>query len=138
MTSESNSSNKKSPGKEQGKGSFKTNKKHGNKSPTSVTLLNSDTAVPMLRLGVTNNFDTFKKKMSIACMERYKNLSRLIMDEAYYIPPAIDITQYKLTNDPYDIEKGRLREAHKRRDKEIDNMKTDRISMFAYIISKLS
>jgi hypothetical protein len=53
-------------------------------------------------------------------------------------PPAIDITQYGLDNDPHEIEKGRLREAHKRRDKEIDDMKIDRTSMFAYIISKLS
>jgi hypothetical protein len=80
----------KTPGKEQGKGSFKANKRHGNKSPTSVTSLNSDTAVPMLRLGVANNFDTFKKKLSIACMEKYKNLGRLIVDEAYYNPPAIE------------------------------------------------
>jgi hypothetical protein len=92
----------------------------------------------MLRLGTTNNFDTFKKKLSIACMEKYKNLGRLIVDETYYTPPAVDVAGYNLASDPHDIEKARLREAHKRRDKEIDDMKVDRISMFAYIISKLS
>ena len=135
MTSESV---KKTPGKEQGKGSFKNNKRHGGKSPTSVTSLNSDAAVPMLRLGVSNNFDTFKKKVSIACMEKYKNLGRLIVDERYYVPPAVDTTQFNLTNDPHEIKKGRLREAHKRRDKEIDDMKIDQTSVFAYIVSKLS
>jgi len=130
---------KKTPGKESGKGTFKNNKRHGGKtSPTSVTSLNSDTAVPMLRLGVNNNFDNFKKRVSIACMEKYKNFGRLIVDEKYYEPPAVDISQYNLANGPHEVEKGRLREAHKRRDKEINDMKIDRTSMFAYLISKLS
>ena len=103
---------KKSPSKENGKGPFKHNKRQGGKSPTSVTSLNSDTAVPMLRLGANNNFDTFHKKVSIACMEKYKNLGRLIMDETYYIPPAVDAALFDLANDPHKIEKGRLREAH--------------------------
>jgi len=50
----------------------------------------------------------------------------------------VDASAYNLANDPHDIEKTRLREAHKRRDKEIDDMKIDRTSMFAYLISKLS
>jgi len=129
---------KKSPGKDSGKGTFKSNKKHGGRSPTSVMSLNSDTAVPMLRLGVNNNFDNFKKKVSIACMEKYKNLGRLIVDEAYFEPPAVDPKVFNLSNDPHDIEKGRLKEAHKHRDKEINDMKIDRTSMFAYLISKLS
>jgi len=94
--------------------------------------------VPMLRLGVSNNFDNFRKKISIACLEKYKNLGRLIHDEAYYIPPTIDPTTYNLSNDPHDIEKTRLREAYKRRDKEVADMEVDRTSMLAYIISKLS
>jgi hypothetical protein len=129
---------KKSPGKDSGKGTFKSNKKHGGRSPTSVMSLNSDAAVPMLRLGVNNNFDNFKKKVSIACMEKYKNLGRLIVDEAYYEPPAVDPKLFNLSNDPHDIEKGRLKEAHKHRDKEINDMKIDRTSMYAYLISKLS
>jgi len=107
-------------------------------SPTSVSSLNSDTAVPMLRLGANNNFDMFKRKISIACMEKYKNLGRLIHDEAYYQPPAIDTADYDLANDPHEVEKTRLREAYKRRDKEIADMLVDRTSMYAYIISKLS
>ena len=83
-------------------------------SPTSVTSLNSDTAVPMLRLGVSNNFDNFRKKISIACLEKYKNLGRLIHDEVYYIPFTIDPTTYNLSNDPHDIEKTRLREAYEK------------------------
>jgi hypothetical protein len=92
----------------------------------------------MLRLGVSNNFDTFKKKVSIACLEKYKNLGRLINDEAYYVPPQVDLADFDLANDTNDIEKTRLREAHKRRDKEIDDMRVDRTSMFAYLLSKLS
>ena len=73
-----NADEKKPPGKEHKKGTFKGNKRQN--SPTSVLSLNSDTAVPMLRLGVNNNFDNFKKRVSIACMEKYKNLGRLIVD----------------------------------------------------------
>jgi hypothetical protein len=132
----SNDESKKSPAKDQGKGSFKKNRHQ--KSPTSVTSLNSDTAVPMLRLGATNNFDTFKKKLSIVSTEKYKNLGQIIIDETYYVPPVLDIADYNLVTDSHDIEKTRLREAHKHQDKELDDMKVDRISMFAYIISKLS
>jgi hypothetical protein len=32
------------------------------------SLLNSDAVVPMLKYGLETNFDTFKKKMAIACM----------------------------------------------------------------------
>jgi hypothetical protein len=95
-------------------------------------------AVPMLRLGVSNNFDTFKKKVSIACLEKYKNLGRLIHDEVYYVPARVDPKDFDLANDPHEIEKTRLREAHKRRDKEIDDMWVDQTSMYAYMLSKLS
>jgi hypothetical protein len=50
----------------------------------------------------------------------------------------VDTALYDLTNDPHDVKKARLQEAHKHRDKEIDDMKVDRTSMFAYLISKLS
>jgi hypothetical protein len=120
------------------KGNKSSFKKNSNRSPTSVASLNSVTAVPMLRLGVNNNFDMFKRKISIACMEKYKNLGRLIHDETYYHPPTIDISDFDLTNDPHEIEKARLREAYKRRDKEVADMLVDRTSMYAYIISKLS
>jgi hypothetical protein len=109
-----------------------------NGSPTSIASLNSDTAVPMLRLGVSNNFDTFRKKVSIACLEKYKNLGRLVHDEAYYVPAPVNPKDFDLANDPHDIEKTRLREAHKRRDKEVDDMRVDRTSMYAYLLSKLS
>jgi hypothetical protein len=122
-----------------GKAPGRFGKKNGQqRSPSSVTSLNSDTAVPMLQLGVNNNFDTFKKKVSIACMEKYKNLGRLIIDEACYVPPAIDPNDYNLAKDPHDIKKGRLIEAYKHCNREVDDMKINRTSMYAYIISKLS
>jgi hypothetical protein len=42
-------------------------------------------------------------------MEKYKNLGRLIMDEQYYVLDAVDTSLYDMTNDRYDVEKGRLR-----------------------------
>ncbi len=115
---------------------FKQGKPVGKGLPSQS--LNSDTAAPMLRFGVSKNYDLFKHKVSVACMERYKNLGRLIMDEKYYVPAAINDALYDLMNDPYGIEKARLREAHKRRDKELDDMRIDCTSMYAYLISKLS
>jgi hypothetical protein len=123
--------------KRHGKPRFKNGKKQQGK-PVQTQSLNSDAVVPMLRFGVANNFDLFKRKVSITCQEKYNNLGQLIMDEQYYIPPAVDMALYDSTNDPHDIEKGRLREAQKRRDKEIDDMHIDRTSMYAYLISKLS
>jgi hypothetical protein len=71
-------------------------------------------------------------------VEKYKNLGRLIVDKAYYEPPAVDTKAFNLSNDPHDIKKVRLRKAHKHLDKEINDMKIDRMSMFVYLISKLS
>lgn len=116
---------------------FKNGKQAGKSSSTSQSL-NSDAAVPMLRFGVANNYNLFKHRVSVACMERYKNLGRLIMDEKYFVPAAVDDALYDLMNDPYDIEKARLREAHKRRDTELDDMCIDCTVMYVYLISKLS
>jgi len=60
------------------------------------------------------------------------------MDKQYYVLDAMDTSLYDLTNDRYDVEKGRLREAHKYRDNKINDMRVDRTSMYAYLISKLS
>jgi len=114
----------------------KDNKCQG-KGP-SCQSLNSDAAAPMLRFGASKNFDLFKCKVPVACMERYKNLGRLIVDEKYYVLDDVDISLYDLTNDPYDVEKARLREAYKHRNKDVNNMRVDRTSMYAYLISKLS
>ena len=47
---------------QQAKHGFKGGKQHG-KGPSSSQSLNSDTAVPMLRFGVGNNYDLFKRKI---------------------------------------------------------------------------
>jgi hypothetical protein len=86
----------------------------GKHQQSSRPILNSDSAVPMLRYGAGNNFYLFKRRVAMACMAKYKNLGRLIMDENYYVPPPVDTSLYDLNNDPHEIEKGRLREAHKR------------------------
>ena len=38
----------------------------------------ADEAIPVLRYGPNNNFVEFKKRLSIACLEKYKGLGRLI------------------------------------------------------------
>lgn len=54
-------------------------------------------------------------------MEIHKNFLCLITDEKYYNTPTVDMSLFDLTNNPHEIEKGHLREAHKR-DKEIDDI----------------
>lgn len=49
--------------------------------------LNNDATVTKFKYGLENNFDTFKKKMAIACMGKYKNLGLVIVDKRYYYPP---------------------------------------------------
>lgn len=92
----------------------------------------------MLKYGPFSNYDVFKKKLSLACMDKNKNLGRLINDEKYYVPPEINPMDYDLTHHMMEIEKGQQRNAHKHRDKEIDDMAIDHMSMYAYILSKLS
>jgi hypothetical protein len=48
-----------------------------------ATSLSSDSTVPMLKCGPSNNYGIFKKKIAIACMEKYKNLGRLINDKSH-------------------------------------------------------
>jgi hypothetical protein len=43
---------------------------------------------------------------------------------------------YDLKNDPYEINWGRLREAYKRRDEEIDDMRVDHTSRFYCLEAK--
>jgi hypothetical protein len=77
--------------------------KRQGRGPTQHTPLSSDASVPLLQFGASNNF---KKKVSIMCIEKYKSLGRLIIDEAYHQPPDSDLTLYDLMNIPHDIEKG--------------------------------
>ena len=116
------------------------------RSPRSViatSSLNADQAVPMLRIGGTtgSNWDYFKRKMSVACMESVGNLGRLIDDEAYYVPPLVvdaDFGSLNPASDPHGIRKAMLLKEYEGRHKEIRKMKEDRTKMYAYIYSKLS
>ena len=112
---------------------------HGRGSPRSVMAnLNSDGAVPQLRFAPPGNWDLFKRKMTVAALEKFGNLGRLIQDEAYYSPPAVSTELYNLTDDPHGIQKMLLIKAYKARDKEIRGMEKERASMFAYVLSKIS
>jgi hypothetical protein len=97
--------------------------------------LNSDEAVPLLRCGPANNFIVFKKRLAVACMERYGDLGRLIEDDAYYVPPEIDRSGYSTMDE---LEKDLLKDKLKRREAEIAAMERNHTVMYAYIMSKLS
>jgi hypothetical protein len=63
--------------------------------------------------------------MTMACLEKYKNLGRMIQDEA----SALDPMAYKLTADPYQVERARMTKAYEARDKELREMQKDRTSI---------
>jgi hypothetical protein len=99
--------------------------------------LNSDEAVPMLRYGPSNNFVTFKDKIKTACMEKYGDLGRLIELEAYWQPPKVNKDAFpKADSDIY--EKQALIEAVKERSNAVAKMNSNKSSMYAYIMSKMS
>jgi hypothetical protein len=50
------------------------------------TILNNDNAIPTLKYLSGNSFYLFKKQVAVVCMEKYKNLGRLVVDEQYYVP----------------------------------------------------
>lgn len=52
-------------------------------------------------------------------MDKYEILGWLIHDEKYYVPLQVDTSVFDLANNPYEIEKGVLQEAHKKKDEEI-------------------
>jgi len=91
----------------------------------------------MLTFGPGNNYITFKELLSTAAIEKYGDLGRLILDEAYFVPEEVDRDDYpKYETD--EIMKLALLEAVKSRQREILNMKSKRASLYAYILSKIS
>jgi hypothetical protein len=76
--------------KDQGKGKQNGRQSQPSRPQGHITKPVDPAAVPILKYGVGNNFYLFKKRLAIACMEKYKNLGRIIVDEKYYEPPKVD------------------------------------------------
>jgi hypothetical protein len=95
-------------------------------------------AVPMLRHGTDNNFPAFKKKISVAALEKYHDLGRMFDLGEYFSPEPIDVEFYDLDDDPHGLNLGDLRDARKSRTRKVENMKSDRAGMFAFIMLRLS
>jgi len=100
----------------------------------------AEEAIPILKYGPGNNWIEFKKRMAIAATEKYRNLGRIIEQEVYYVPPeiAFDPTTLDPAIDPFGINKAAVLEQVKERLKQIDRMREDRPSLYAFIMSKLS
>jgi len=94
--------------------------------------------IPLLRYGQDDNYCSFRERIIVAALERYKNLGRCIETGDYYVPPEVKQSDYDLTNDPYGVNKLRLQKAHEDRDKAIRSMNEDKPSLFSFIMSKLS
>lgn len=60
--------------------------------------------VPMLRYGPDTNFIRFKEAMSVAAVEKYGALGKLIEVGTAYIKPPPNIANYRLDDDPYGIQ----------------------------------
>ena len=106
--------------------------------------LDSNENVPMLTFGAGTNFATFQEALSVACLEKYGDLGRLIKDDAYYEPPYVMRAEYLPPGDEItdpevnEAYKSAYTESVKQRIKDIAKMKSQRSSLYAYIHSKLS
>jgi hypothetical protein len=141
MTNQDNKSDSKSGSKRFSKGGRERNARgassKGNPSKSSKPP-SSDEAAPTLKYGPYNNFLTFKDRLKTACMEKYGGLGRLIDLEEYWEPEEIDRDNDYPDAKTDDVVKAQLIHAVKERTGVIEKMKANRISMYAYIISKLS
>ena len=122
-------------------------KKYGNRESRRNHLLgvkakegDSNSAIPLLRFGLINEWLKLKAKISNSCLEKYGNIGRHIETKEYYIPPEIAghrMDRYfgweteKLKDMLYMVE-------GKARTKNIWQMDESRVKMYAYILSKLS
>ena len=43
-----------------------------------------------MKYGPLNNYIVFQEKLEAACDMKYGNLGRIIRDESYWVPPAVD------------------------------------------------
>ena len=95
-------------------------------------------AVPMLRHGTDNNFPAFKKKLTVASLERFNDLGRMFDLGAYFAPEQVDPEMYDLEDDPHGLNIGDLRDARKGRNRRIERMKADRAALFAFMLMNTS
>jgi hypothetical protein len=140
MANQDSKSDSKPGSKRFSKGSLdRSSRAASNKAgPKSSKPPSSDEAVPTLKYGPYNNFLTFKECLKTACMEKYGGLGRLIDLEEYLEPEEIDRDNDYPDAKTDDVVKAQLIHAIKERTGVIEKMKANRISMYAYIISKLS
>jgi hypothetical protein len=92
----------------------------------------------MLRHGTDNNFPAFKKKLTVAALERFNDLGRMFDLGAYFSPEQIDPELYDLEDDPHGLNIGDLRDARKGRNRRIERMKADRAALFAFMLMNTS
>ena len=95
-------------------------------------------AVPILRHGTDNNFPAFKKKLTVAALEKYNDLGRMFDLGAYFSPEQVDPEMYDLEDDPHGLNIGDLRDARKGRNRRIERMKADRAALFAFMLMNVS
>jgi hypothetical protein len=95
-------------------------------------------AIPMLRHGTDNNFPAFKKKLTVASLERFNDLGRMFDLGAYFAPEQVDPEMYDLEDDPHGLNIGDPRDARKGRNRRIERMKADRAALFAFMLMNIS
>lgn len=95
-------------------------------------------AVPILLYGTDGNFQLWKKKTSLAALEKYGDLGRLFDLSEYFSPPTIEIEDYDLDEDPHGLNLSEYKDARKERNRHIAKMKADRSAMYAFMLSNMS
>ena len=94
--------------------------------------------VPVLKYGTDNNFAVFKKNLSMAAMEKYGDLARLIDTGDYFVPEEVDADAFDLEDDPHGLNLSDFKDARKDRNRRIARLDRDKAGMYAYILLQLS
>ena len=92
---------------------------------------------------MSRNFATFQEALCVACLEKYGNQGRLIDDDEYFVPPAVnkvdhvpppkDDGESEDDEDILEVYHQGYVESIKQRIKDIAKMKSQRSLMYGYI-----
>ena len=112
----------------------------------SASIKTDPESVPILRPGKHGNYSVWIKQLSKAAGKMYGDLARLYKDDAYYVPPALDLLDVGLdqpwhpegiTVEQY-IMRTTLAQEAKHRIQRIADMVVDRPKLYAFVEQHLS
>lgn len=120
--------------------------REGKREATAVAPKIEPDEVPILRPGKNGNYPLWIKQLTKAAVRMYGDLGRLYKDDAYYVPPALDLLGIDL-NQPWKtddmtveqyIERSALIQEAKNRTTQMCDMVRDRPKLYAFVEQRIS